>query len=258
MTLSVAFHTLDITTLDGAADAYLAQPDDGRAYPGVLLLPDAFGLRPWIREMVETIAAQGYIVLAPNIFYRAGRAPVLPVPDFSEPDARANFFTALEPLRQQLTPELALRDLGAYLNRLADLEHVVPGGLGVVGYCMGGRLALRAAGEYGPKVAAAASFHGGGLAVDEAPDSPHHAAGSVEAELLIAHADADRSMPAEQIEVLDKALDAADVRYTSVVYPGAAHGYTMRDLPSYDDGAYRRHLSDLSALLGRNLPAEAA
>ncbi|WP_109528259.1 MULTISPECIES: dienelactone hydrolase family protein [Nocardia] len=258
MTLSVAFHTLDITTLDGAADAYLAQPDDGRAYPGVLFLPDAFGLRPWIWEMVETIAAQGYVVLAPNFFYRAGKAPVLPLPDFSEPDARANFFSALAPLREQLTPELALRDLGAYLNRLADDEHVVPGGLGIVGYCMGGRLALRAAGEYGPRVAAAASFHGGGLAVDDAPDSPHHAAGRIEAELFIAHADADPSIPAEQIAVLDKALDAAGLRYTSVVYPGVSHGFTMRDVPVYDEDSYQRHLSDLLDLLRRNLPGEAA
>ncbi|MET7769551.1 dienelactone hydrolase family protein [Nocardia sp. NPDC005366] len=258
MTLSVVFHTVDVPMPEGVADAYVARPDDGSAHPGVLFLSDAFGLRPWIREMIEVIAAQGYTVLAPNIFYRSGTAPVLPMPDFAEPDAAATFFAAHAPVRAALTPELSLRDVGGYLNWLSDSEHVIPGGVGIVGYCMGGRLALRAAGEYGPGVAATASFHGGMLAVEEAPDSPHHAADRIEAELFIAHADADRSMPADQIAVLDKALEAAGVRYTSVTYPGAGHGFTMRDVPAYDDAAYRRHLGDLVELLRRTLPAEAA
>ncbi|MBH0775581.1 dienelactone hydrolase family protein [Nocardia bovistercoris] len=258
MTLSVAFHTLDVPTPDGDADAYLAHPDDGRAHPGVLFLMDAFGLRPWLREMVETVAAHGCTVLAPNLFHRSGPSPVLAVPDFSEPDARAKFFADLAPIRATLTPDLALRDTGAYLNWLTDSELVTPGGFGVVGYCLGGRLTLRVAGEYGPAIAAAASFHGGGLAQADHPDSPHHRADRIEAELFIAHASNDPSMPQEQIEVLDKTLEAAGTRFTSVTYPDAAHGFTMRDMPIFRQDAYDRHLHDLFALFDRNLPFDPA
>ncbi|WP_054814871.1 dienelactone hydrolase family protein [Nocardia arizonensis] len=257
MTYSVAFHTLDVSTPDGAADAYLAHPDDGRAHPGVLFLMDAFGLRPWLREMMEVVAAHGCTVLAPNVFFRSGRAPVVPMPDFTEPGARERFFADIDPVRKTLTPDLALRDSGVYLNWLLDSELVTPGGLGVVGYCMGARLALRIAGEFGPAIAAAACFHGGGLA-DDAPDSPHHAADRMSAELYIAHADNDRSMPRAQIATLDKTLDEAGARYTSVVYAGAAHGFTMRDIPVFDAEAYERHLRELFALFDRNLPFDPA
>src|SRR6478672_10806934 len=88
---------VEITTPDGVADAYLARPDD-QPHPGVLLIMDAYGLRPTIDEMADRIAADGYVVLAPNVFYRAGRSPVLPLPDLSDPDQRASFFESLRPL----------------------------------------------------------------------------------------------------------------------------------------------------------------
>src|SRR6187401_2366981 len=96
--------TVEITTPDGVADAYLARPDD-QPRPGVLLLMDAFGLRPTIDELADRIAADGYVVLAPNVFYRAGRSPVLALPDLTDPGARTTFFEALRPMIDQLTPE---------------------------------------------------------------------------------------------------------------------------------------------------------
>src|ERR671929_376366 len=93
--------TVEIAAPDGIADAYLARPDD-RIHPGVLFLMDAFGLRPTLYEMADRIAADGYVVLAPNVFYRAGRSPVLPLPDFGDPEQRASFFQAVRPLMAQL------------------------------------------------------------------------------------------------------------------------------------------------------------
>src|SRR5215210_403987 len=97
--------TINIRTADGVADAYLTRPDDGDRHPGVLLIMDAFGLRPRIEDMADRIAERGYAVLAPNVFYRAGRAPVLPFPDMSQEGARAEFFKGARPLMNQLTPE---------------------------------------------------------------------------------------------------------------------------------------------------------
>src|SRR5947209_8865974 len=101
--------TVDISMSDGVADAYLSRPDD-QPHPGVLFIMDAYGLRPTIEEMAHRIAAEGYVVLAPNVFYRAGRAPVLPLPDMTDSDQRASFFQSLRPLIEQLTPERLAAD----------------------------------------------------------------------------------------------------------------------------------------------------
>src|SRR4051794_41421667 len=97
--------TLEIRTPDGVADAYLTRPDEGDRHPGVLFLMDAFGLRPRIEEMADRIAGRGYAVLAPNVFYRSGAAPVLPFPDMAEENSRAEFMKQVRPLMAQLTPE---------------------------------------------------------------------------------------------------------------------------------------------------------
>ncbi|WP_227996045.1 dienelactone hydrolase family protein [Nocardia australiensis] len=251
MPLPVIFETLDLPASDGAADSYFARPDDGRAHPGLLLFMDAYGLRPVLRDIVETIAAQGFTVLAPNIFYRSGRAPLLPLPAPDNMNGHAEFFAAIGPARHALTGEKALQDAKSYLDWLSASEFVTSGALAVSGYCMGGRLALRTAGTFGDRVTVAASFHGGRLAEAEDPTSPHHAAEHVSAELFIAHADHDASMPPDKIGLLERALDDAGTKYTSVVYRNARHGFTMRDTPAYDEAAYQRHLRDLFALLER-------
>ncbi len=248
MLCDVPGHTIEIPTADGVADAYLARPDDGGSHGGVLFMMDAFGLRPRIDEMADQIASHGYVVLAPNLFYRSGRAPVLPMPDGDDPDARGRFFEQLRPLAAQLTPELLAADGQAYLDRLAE-ESTEP--VAIVGYCMGARLGWRIAAAHPDRVAALAGFHAGGLATD-APDSPHRSAAALSGtELYFGHADQDQSMPAEQIAQLNAALDAAGVRYRSEVYEGARHGYTMSDTPVYDEAATERHFRELFTLLAR-------
>lgn len=241
--------SVEITTSDGIADAYLARPDDA-THPGVLFIMDAYGLRPAIGEMIDRIAADGYVVVAPNVFYRAGRSPVLPMPDLDDPDKRAAFFQSVRPLMQQLTPERLASDARAYLDFLGRLSG--PNPVAITGYCMGGRLGWRIAAAHPDRVAALAGFHAGGLVTD-APDSPHLAARDVSAELYFGFADQDRSMNAEQIATFERALDEAGVSYRSEVYEGAQHGYTMADTPAYDEDASERHYDELRALLERTL-----
>ena len=81
---------------------------------------DAFGLRPRIEEMADRIAAEGYVVLAPNIFYRAGRAPVLPMPEAGDAEARSAFFGEARKLMAELTPERLAADGAAYFGALAE------------------------------------------------------------------------------------------------------------------------------------------
>jgi carboxymethylenebutenolidase len=241
--------TIDINTPDGVADAYLARPDND-LHPGVLFVMDAYGLRPTIAEMIERIAADGYVVLAPNVFYREGRAPVLPIPDLSNPEQRSAFFQQLRPLVEQLTPERLASDGAAYLDHLEQVA--APGPAAITGYCMGARLGWRIAAAHPDRVAALAGFHAGGLVTDAA-DSPHLSAGEVKAELYFGFADQDRSMNAEQIATFERALDEAGARYTSEVYEGAQHGYTMADTPAHNEPARERHFRALHDLLERTI-----
>ncbi|HEY6585077.1 MAG TPA: dienelactone hydrolase family protein [Gaiellaceae bacterium] len=231
--------TVQIQTPDGVADAYLARPAD-EPHPGVLLLMDAYGLRPVIEEMADRIAADGYVVLAPNVFYRAGRSPVGPGMDFQQ----------IRPLMAELTPERLAGDGAAYLDYLAEVAS--PGPVAITGYCMGGRLGWRIAAAHPARVAALAAFHTGGLVTDD-PDSPHLAVGSIDAELYFGFADEDQGMTAEHIAAFEQALQDAGASYRAEVYEGARHGYTMADLQVHDEAANERHFRELRTLLERTL-----
>jgi carboxymethylenebutenolidase len=242
--------TVEIETPDGVANAYLARPD-GDAHPGVLLIPDAFGLRPAIEEMADRVAGWGYVVLAPNVFYRAGRDPVAELVGPVDGENRAGAFQAVLPLIKELTPERIAADGGAYLGYLEQVA--APGPLGVTGYCMGGRLAWRIATTQTGRVAALAAFHTAGL-VGKDPDSAHLSAGDLgSAEAYFGFADEDPGATPEQIATLRQALDAAGVRYTAEVFEGAHHGYAVPDAPAYDRAASERQFRELHALLQRTV-----
>jgi carboxymethylenebutenolidase len=242
--------TIDIETADGVADAYLTRPDDDQPHPGVLLIIDALGLRPRIEEMADRIAGQGYVVLAPNAFYRGGRAPgVVPPVDPDDPDGRAKLMEVVRPLMGQLTTEAMVSDAEFYLRQLA---REASGPVAITGYCMGGRHGWRIAAAYPDRVAALGAFHAGGLVTD-GPDSPHRSAGDIKAELYFGHADEDPSMTPEQISELERTLDEVGARYRSELYTGARHGYTMSDAAVYDEAAAERHFTELFALLDRAL-----
>jgi carboxymethylenebutenolidase len=234
---------IEVTTEDGVANAYLARPDDD-PHPAVLLIMDAYGLRPQIEAMADRIAEQGYVVLAPNVFYRDVRGELLTTEEISG----GNAFAKVLPLVRGLTPDVIERDGPAYFDALGD------GPVAITGYCMGGRAGWALAAAYPDRVTALGGFHVGGL-VTGAPDSPHTRAGSIAAEVYFGHADNDRNMSPEQIATLDGALDDAGVRHRTEVYEGAAHGYTMADTPAYDEAAAERHYRELFALLDRAVAA---
>lgn len=243
--------TIDVQTADGVADAYLTHPDGEERHPGVLLIMDAFGLRPQIEKMADRIAARGFTVLAPNVFYRAGRAPVVELEGADDPEKRGELLAKIRPLMDELTPERIESDGEAYLNLL---EEVGRGPIAITGYCMGGRVGWRIATAYPGRVAALAAFHAGGL-VTEDEDSPHVSAGKLYAEVYLGHADNDQSMTPEHVSTLEQSLEEAGIRYRSEVYEGASHGYTMSDMPVYDEAAAERHFQELFELLDRTIVA---
>jgi len=239
----------------GTAEAWVSRPDGDGPHPGVLLCMDAFGIRPQIQQMAERIASWGHVVLAPNVFHRDGTvADLAPRVDLRDPDAAKEFFAQAFGRVRALTPDRAVPDLEAYVDALLGLPGVADSPVGATGYCMGARLAVRAACRRPEDVAACGGFHGGGLATDD-PDSPHAGLPDARAEFYFGHADHDRSMPPEAVARLDRALEDAGLRHVSEVYADAAHGYTMADTPSYDEAAAERHYAALEDLLRRSLGA---
>jgi carboxymethylenebutenolidase len=240
---------IQVEAADGTAEAYLTgSPGD----PGVLFYIDAIGLRPQIEEMADRIASWGYVVLAPHVFYRHGSAEELaPRADLREEGARAAFFASGVMDRVKgYTPDRSMPDADAWVRTL--LEHAGDGPIGVIGYCMGARLAVRTAGRFPGTVGAVGGFHGGGLVTD-ADDSPHLAIADSTAEYVFGHADKDRSMPLDRVAELEETLRAAERPHLNEVYEGAAHGYSMADTSVYHEGAAERHYKVLEGLLARTL-----
>ena len=246
--------TVQIPTTDGTADAYLVKPEGDGPFPGVLMFMDAFGLRPRLAEMAARVADRGYAVLVPNLFYRNAHSPLVDPAELSDPEKRGAAFGRLMPMIQALTPERIAADAGSYVDFLTAQDGVSPGPVAIVGYCMGGMNALRAIEAHPDRITALASFHGGRLVSDQ-PNSPHLGVGAITGEVYFGHADNDQSMTPDQIKALEAALQEAGVTYTSEVYEGAPHGYTMSDTSMYDEQAEQRHWVNLFALLDRALPS---
>ncbi|MEU8515741.1 dienelactone hydrolase family protein [Kitasatospora sp. NPDC048722] len=240
--------TLLIPTPDGRADAFAVFPDHGGPHPGVLMYPDAFGIRPVIREMARELAGHGYYVLVPNFFHRHGPSPV-ELPEYIDDDVRVGIIGQLMPLVRAHTTDLTLRDADAFVRFLTARPEVAAGPVAVTGYCFGGLLALRTASAHPGQVAAVAGFHGPVAA--EGPDGLHRLLSAITAEVHLGHAASDLSP--ETLAALDRALDAAGLRYTSEIYPGTVHGFTMSDTSAFDPEGLKRHWEHLLPLLDRAL-----
>lgn len=245
---------VSIQTPDGVADGFLIQPEKEGRWPGVLYLTDIVGIRAANQGMARRVAAEGYTVLLPNVFYRNGKPPIFNFP-FKMGDER--FVKRINELRAALPPEAMDRDLGAYIDFLAKQPSVRGTAFDVVGFCFTGAMAVRAAAVRPNQIAAAASFHGGGLYTDS-PSSPHTLLPRIKARLYFGHAVEDRSMPKAAIEKFERALAAWGGRYESEVYDGARHGWTVPDHhPAYNEPQAERAFAKLKALLAETLQAQA-
>lgn len=241
---------VQVKTPDGVADAALYYPKGKGAWPAVLIWPDVMSLRPVFREMGRRLAAAGYVVLVPNLYYRVKPAPVVEGAfNFANPEDRAK----LTSLRASVTPEGTDRDAVAYLAFLdAQPQTDKKRKVGTQGYCMGGPLAFRTAAAVPGRVAAVASFHGAGLATDQ-PSSPHLLLPQTHAEFLVLIADNDDKQDPAAKDRLKAALAAAGRPHRVEVYAGAAHGWTVRGSQVYNEPLAEKAWAELLDLYKRAL-----
>jgi carboxymethylenebutenolidase len=242
---------VEINTPDGTCPASVHMPEGDGPWPGVLLFPDAAGLRETKRMMADRLAGMGYVTLVPDVYHREGEWTPFDVTTlFTDPDERARMGSYMS----KLTPERIASDSGACLDFLLARPEVAGTAAGTTGYCMGGRLSLITAAAHPDKVAASASFHGGRIAVADDPESPHLAADRIAATVYVAGAEDDDHFTPEQAQLLDTALTEAGVRHTVEFYP-AKHGFAVPDNPTYDSAAEERHWKALETLYGSTLQA---
>jgi carboxymethylenebutenolidase len=238
-----------IRTRDGACPSHVFTPEGSGPWPAAIFYMDGLGIRPTLFEMGQRLADNGYVVLLPDLFYRAGPyEPLEPKKVFAAGDVR----TVLAYLFSSTDNRRAAKDTKAFLAYIDTREDVAGSKIGTTGYCMGGGISLTVAGTYPDRVAAAASFHGGNLATDSEL-SPHLLAPRMKGRIYVAGADKDKSYPEEMAERLEKALSEAGVDHRCEIYPGALHGWTMADFPVYNEAAAERHWDELLALFAGRL-----
>lgn len=243
---SVEEGDLDIRTPDGVADSYFVHPSSG-AHPGVVIWPDAFGLRPAKKQMARRLAESGYSVLVVNPYYRTQRAPVVNTTNFAE------VRDTLMPLMGSLNADTQTRDARAFVGFLDSQPSVDRNRkIGTMGYCMGGPFTMRTAAAVPDRVGAAASFHGGGL-VTTAADSPHLLVPRMRAQYLFAIAANDDQSQPEAKNVLRDAFAAAGLTAEIEVYTGAMHGWCPPDSTVYHEAQAERAWSRLLVLFGNAL-----
>lgn len=232
--LPVVETSVEVKTPDGVCDAAFIHPASG-SHPGVLVWPDAFGLRPALRDIGKRLAADGYSVLVPNPFYRVARAPVIgdmSTFSFSNPADRAK----LQPLMASVTASgAAERDAAAYVAFLDAQPQVdTAKKIGTQGYCMGGPLVVRTAAAVPNRIGAGASFHGGGL-VTASPESPHLLAAKIKARMYFGIASNDDERQPDAKDKLREAFAAAGVPAEIEVY-ASLHGWCIPDMPLQQNG----------------------
>jgi carboxymethylenebutenolidase len=249
--LEVVEKNVEIKTPDGTCDAAFIHPKSG-SHAGVLLWPDAFGLRPWTREMGKRLAAEGYSVLVPNPFYRVSKAPFTDASTFNF--ANQADMAKLRPLMASVNAAgAAEKDAIAYVAFLdAQKEVNKSKKVGTQGYCMGGPLIMKTAATVPNRIGAAASFHGGGLVTNN-PDSPHLLAPKIKARMYFGIATSDDMMQPDAKDKLREAFAAAKVPAEIEVYPGTQHGWCMKDMPKQANGMPIYNQADAERAWGKLL-----
>jgi len=233
-TLDVVESDVTVKTPDGTCDAAFIHPASG-AYPGVIIWPDAGGLRPSMRDIGKRVAGEGYSVLVPNPFYRVSKSPQFLTAanlDFKDQDLMAKIRTLMSSVQAAGAAEKDAVAYVAFLDAQRPVDKTKK--IGTQGYCMGGAIVVRTAATVPERIGAGASFHGGGLVTDK-PDSPHLLAPKIKARMYFGIAANDDQRQPDAKDKLKGSFSKAGVPVEVEVYP-ARHGWCVPDMP-VEDGA---------------------
>lgn len=246
---SISTRNVEIRTPDGVADCFFAHPSMG-AHAAVLVWPDILALRPAFEEMGKRLARSGYAVLTVNPFYRDAHAPVVGRgASFGDPAVR----NLVLPMARNLNEDTHFTDARAFVAWLDEQPEVdTSKGIGTTGYCMGGPMVMRTVAAVPDRLAAGATFHGGGIASTES-NSPHLLIPQTRASMLHCIAANDDANDPEAKNRLRQAYAAANIDAEIEVYEDTLHGWCAIDSQVYHKAQAERAWSRLLHLFAENL-----
>lgn len=225
---------IDVTTDDGTFQAYLALPRGGKG-PGIVLIQEIFGVNAHIRAVAEQYAADGYVVLAPDLFWREGAHIEL---GYDEP----NWNKAVA-LKQATDTQRAVADVAATIEVLRGLDGVGPK-VASIGYCFGGLLSYLTAAA--GNVDAAVAYYGGGI------QNELDQADAVKQPLLMHFGGKDSHIPAEAVKSIAERFGDRD-NVEIHVYPDAEHGFNCSHRDSYHQRSSAEAHGNTLLFLAENL-----
>ncbi len=239
--------TVEVTTPRGTMPTYVYRPDGDGPFPRVLLYMDAPGIRPALFGHAERLAGAGYTAILPDLYYPFASADRPNAERMAAGDAEE--FARMRKLVEQIHDQDVLADTRLLLEAVPEGDG---GAWACIGFCMGGRLGMRAAESFGTDIAAASLLHPTGLVTDE-PDSPHLEVDRVDAALYLGFGENDQVTPLSTIPPLRERLEQAGVAHRIEILPGAEHGFTMPGRAAYDETAAEQVWAGTLTLLRERL-----
>jgi len=238
--MDVSSSTVQLNTSDGKMDAYVAQPKDSGSYPGIVVIQEAFGVNDHIKKVTERIAAEGYVAVAPDIFHREAER-VIPYSDMPK---------AIATLQRVQDPK-AMEDVGAAIADLKSQSNVKAGAIGVIGFCMGGRLTYLAAAHHAGDVKAAVPYYGGGIPAGN--PSPLSRTGEIKCPMYLFFGGKDQLIPMDHVNQIKAELTNKNVRFQMEVYPEAGHGFNCDDRGSYHESSAKNAWEKTKSFFAQHL-----
>jgi len=232
--------TLQLSTSDGKMDAYVAQPKDGGSYPGIVVIQEAFGVNDHIKKVADRIAAEGYVAIAPDIFHREAER-VIPYSEMSKAIATL----------QRVQDAKAMEDVGAAIAHLKAESKVKGGSIGVVGFCMGGRLTYLTAAHHANDIKAAVPYYGGGIPMGN--PSPLSRTGEIKCPMYLFFGGKDQLIPMDQVNQIKTELTSKKVPFQMEVYPEAGHGFNCDDRGSYHEASAKNAWEKTKSFFAQHL-----
>ncbi len=235
--MEIQGHHESVTTPDGTMPVYIAEPTATGRRPAVIVIMEAFGLNPHIEDVTRRIAAEGYVALAPDMYWR------------SLPENKVGYDELPKAigLMQKVNDAKAVQDISSAIDALAKRPNVNAAKVGVTGFCMGGRLSFLAAAELPDRIAAAAPFYGGGIA------GLLPKADKIRAPLYLFFGEKDAFIPQDQVNAIDAKLRELAKPNTHKNYTGADHGFFCNDRVSYNATAAADAWTELLAFFRKHL-----
>lgn len=249
---------VEIETPDGAMPTFVTLPENGGPFAPVVLFMDVWGYREQLCDIARRIATVGYAALVPNLYYREGGVTF----DYRHDDGRTRSLKDLPKAEQDriyavhkhLTDPMAVADCAALLAFIDGDDAIRTGGpVGSIGWCMGGRHVIRAAGAYPARFQATVSLHPTRMVGEDGPDAPYRDAPKCRGEVYIGWGELDHYAPAEVIATVRDAFDGQPVGYDDLLHKGADHGYAIPDRDVFDKHAAARDWERIFAMYRRVL-----